>query len=133
MAGRRVQRLNEQFKREISHLLRAEVQDPRVVGVTVTGVEVSADLTLARVWIRVPAEADRRKATLEGLEAAAPFIRRQLGALLRIRRIPELDFQEDRTLERALRIEALLREVRRPEEGGAGGSDPDAGGEDPDE
>jgi ribosome-binding factor A len=109
--ARRVERVGEQLKREISSVLRTDVHDPRVAGVTVTGVEVSPDLTYARVWVQLAGEQERRKTALEGLAAAGPFVRRQLGSLIRVRRIPELDFQEDRTLERAMRIEALLREV----------------------
>lgn len=116
MSSRRVQRLNEQLKREISQLLRTQVQDPRIGEVTVTGVKVAPDLTLARVWVHLAGEEAQRATALEGLEAAAPFLRRQLGGLLRIRRIPELEFREDPTLERALRIEAILKEVRGPGE-----------------
>jgi ribosome-binding factor A len=113
MASRRVQRLNEQLKREISHLLRTQVHDPRVTGVVVTGVQVSPDLTQARVWIQLPGDDERRASAVDGLEAAAPFVRRQLGAVLRVRRVPELEFRQDQSLEHAMRIEALLREVRR--------------------
>jgi ribosome-binding factor A len=108
---RRVQRVGEQLKREISSVLRSDVDDPRVAGVTVTSVEVSPDLTFARVWVQLTGEEERRKTALQGLAAAAPFVRRQLGPLMRVRRIPELEFQEDLTLARAMRIEALLREV----------------------
>jgi ribosome-binding factor A len=114
--SRRVQRVGEQLKREISQVLRTQVHDPRVSGVTVTGVEVSPDLTFARVWVQLSGDDERRRTALEGLSAAAPFVRRQLGSVLRVRRIPELDFQRDQTLERALRIEALLREVTPGEE-----------------
>jgi ribosome-binding factor A len=109
--SRRVERVGEQLKREISNVLRTEVHDPRVAGVTVTSVDVSPDLTFARVWVQLAGEEERRKTALQGLAAAAPFVRRHLGSLLRVRRIPELDFQEDLTLARAMRIEALLREV----------------------
>lgn len=123
MASRRVQRLNEQLKREISTVLRTQVQDPRVLGVTVTGVEVSPDLTFARVWVRLPGEEPARDNALEGLAAAAPYVRRQLGGELRLRRVPELDFRQDRTLEQATRIERILEEVRPPEESGAEGEE----------
>ena len=129
--SRRVQRLNEQLKREISHVLRGQAHDPRVVDVTVTAVQVAPDLTSAKVWVRRAGPPERRQEALEGLEAAAPFIRRQLGAALRIRRVPELDFREDRSLERARRIEEILKEVR-PEgsdgEEGEDGEDEDEGG-----
>jgi ribosome-binding factor A len=111
---RRVQRVGEQLKREISSVLRSDVHDPRVAGVTITSVDVSPDLTFARVWVQLAGEEERRKTALQGLAAAAPFVRRQLGQLMRVRRIPELDFQEDPTLARAMRIEALLREVAPP-------------------
>ena len=116
MATRRIERLNEQLKREIAGILRSQVHDPRVLGVTVTGVQASPDLTTARVWVLLTEEGERRKTAMEGLSAASPFIRRQLGTTLRIRRVPELDFREDPTLERAFRIEKLLREVRPPDE-----------------
>ena len=120
MATRRVQRLNEQLKREISHLLRTQVHDPRVSGVIVTGVQVSPDLAQARVWTQLTGDDEQRATALEGLAAAASFVRRQLGVVLRVRRIPELEFCQDHSLEQAMRIEALLREVR-----------PDEPGEDP--
>jgi ribosome-binding factor A len=108
---RRVARLGEQFKREIAHLLQGHVRDPRVLGVTVTAVEVGRDLTFARIWVLVRGSDEDRESALAGLAAAAPFFRRHLSAVLRIRRVPELDFQLDRTMEQAGRIDELLREV----------------------
>lgn len=112
MPGRRLHRLNEQLKREISQVLRTQVHDPRVGTVVVTGAHVSPDLAQAQVWVQIPGDDERRDEALEGLAAAAPFVRRQLGAILRVRRVPELEFRVDRSLEHALRIEALIREVR---------------------
>ena len=109
--SRRLARLNEQLKREISDILRRQVRDPRVGVVTITGVEVAADLAVARVYVRTTGTADRRREALEGLEAAAPFVRRSLGRVLKVRRVPELRFQEDHSLEHAQRIEELLHEV----------------------
>ena len=111
MAHRRSERLNEQLRREISDVLRREVRDPRVGLPTVTRVEVTADLSLARVYVRIAGTDAEREAALEGLDAATPFVRRELGARVRMRRIPELRFEIDRTLEHASRIEELLREV----------------------
>jgi ribosome-binding factor A len=121
--------LNEQLKREIAHLLRTQVHDPRVSGVIVTGVQVSPDLAQARVWAQLPGDDERRASALDGLAAAAPFVRRQLGGVMRVRRVPELEFLQDRSLEQAMRIEALLREVRRDDpsasEEGKGEADPE--------
>lgn len=110
--SRRVPRLNEQLKREITDILRSEVKDPRIGFVTVTDVRVSADLSVARVYVSVMGGPREKEETLEGLRAAAPFIRGEIGRRMRIRRAPELRFELDVTLERAMRIEQLLREVR---------------------
>jgi len=111
MAGHRSSRLNEQFKREISDILSRKVRDPRVGHVLVTEVRVTPDLWVAKVFFRL-LDADRnRDEVAAGLEAAAPFVRKELGRILRIRRIPELRFRYDTTLDSATRIEAVLREV----------------------
>jgi ribosome-binding factor A len=114
--GKRAARLNEQLKRELSELIRTQVRDPRVGQVTITGVEVAADLGSARVFVRRGGAEDDLRTTLEGLTAAAPFLRSELGRILRIRKIPELRFQKDRSLEHAQRIERILSEVIVPEE-----------------
>jgi ribosome-binding factor A len=133
MASKRIARLNEQLKREIAELLRAEVRDPRIGPVSVTGVQVATDLGSARVFVQVVGDDRERAETLAGLDAAAPFLRRTLGQQLRIRRIPELRFLEDQSLERAQRIERILSQVLPAEapDGGDGGAPPDAadGGE----
>lgn len=110
MSKRRA-RLNEQLRREISELIRTQVRDPRVGLVTITGVEVAADLGSARVWVRAVGGHEEVARSLEGLTAAAPFLRTALGRLLHIRRVPELRFQEDRSYEGAARIEQVLAEV----------------------
>jgi ribosome-binding factor A len=116
MASRRTARLNEQLKRELSQLIRTEVRDPRVGLVTITGVDTTRDLSVARVHVRTMGAEPVRRSTLEGLTAAAPFLRTALGKTLRIRKVPELRFQEDRSLEHARRIEEVLSEVIPPDE-----------------
>jgi len=116
MKGKRAARLNEQFKRELSELIRTKVRDPRVGLVTITGVQVAADLGSARVFVRPGGAGDDFDATLEGLAAAAPFLRAELGGILSIRKIPELRFQRDRSAEHAQRIEQILSEVIVPEQ-----------------
>ena len=114
MPSKRLARLNEQLKREISDLIRREVRDPRVGVVTVTGVEVAADLGSARVYFRAMDDVADLDETLAGLDAAAPFLRRALGRSLHVRRIPELRFQRDHSLEHAQRIEEILSDVIPP-------------------
>lgn len=122
MAGRRSERLNEQFKREIADILRFEVKDPRVGSVLVTGARVSSDLSSAEIFVLLPADPEARKETLAGLKAAAPFVRTQLGHRLSVRKVPQLRFTGDSSLEYANRIEQLLQQAR---------SGPDAGAEAP--
>jgi len=130
---RRKERLNEQFRREISRILREEVRDPRVGLPTITEVAVTPDLWLARIYVRPDptqlGSPESEEELMKGLEDASPFVRRTLGQLLRIRRVPELRFLPDHTLEQALRIERILREVM-PEGGDEGeGEDTDSPGE----
>ncbi len=127
MASKRIARLNEQLKREIAGLVRSDVRDPRVGLVSVTAVQVATDLGSARVFVRVLGGDQERAESLEGLEAAAPFLRRALGQILHIRRIPELRFQEDRSMEQARRIEQILSEVLPVKEGEDGGGTPGDG------
>jgi ribosome-binding factor A len=115
MKGKRAARLNEQLKRELSELIRTQVRDPRVGLVTITGVDVAADLGSAKVFVRRAGADDDLDASLEGLAAAAPYLRSELGRILSIRKIPELRFQKDRSLEHAQRIEKILSEVIVPE------------------
>lgn len=112
--SRRVERLNEQLKREISDILRFEVKDPRIGMVTVTGARASTDLALAQIFVSIAGDEGERAETLEGLAAASPYIRSELGKRMKIRKIPELRFRSDESLDYAMRIERLLGEVLPP-------------------
>ncbi len=116
MPNRRLVRLNEQFRREIAEILRRDVRDPRVGDVTVTAVEVTSDLWLARVYVSVPGDDKDRAEALKGLGTASSFIRRVLGGSLSIRRVPELRFVEDQMLAQANRVEEILQEIGRARE-----------------
>ncbi len=120
MPGRRVERLNEQFRRELTEILHGEAKDPRVGAATVTGVRTAPDLSFARVFVAPGADEAAEHELLAGLRAALPFLRRELGARMRIRRVPELRFEIDRAISYGRRIEELLHEVAasgQPEEG----------------
>lgn len=114
MPGRRVERLNEQFRRELTEILHGEAKDPRVAGVTLTAVHVAADLSFARVFVAPMLEQNASEEALIGLRNASPFLRKELGARLHVRRVPELRFEIDQSLEHARRIEQLLQEVAHP-------------------
>lgn len=112
---RRVDRVNQLLREELSRLIRRELKDPRVDGVTVTAVETSPDLRHAAVHVRTLRDEPPVEEAVRGLESAEGFLRRKLGQELRIRRVPEFRFEEDRSLERVQRIESLLDEVKEEE------------------
>lgn len=120
MPNRRISRINEQLKREVTRIIREEVKDPRIGFITVTGVEASNDLSYARVHVSVLGDEPEKAETLEGLRAAASFIRGEIGRRLHVRRAPELDFRLDRGVDHAMRVDRLLKEVLPDDEDGAG-------------
>jgi ribosome-binding factor A len=113
---RRTERLNEQFRQEISELIHGEVRDPHASLATVTAVETSPELDHAKVYVTSLGDDDEKAQVVEGLRRAAGFIRTQLGKRLHIRRVPEIHFVLDKKLEEATRIEMLLREALPPED-----------------
>ncbi len=115
-AARRITRVGEEIRKEISGLLR-ELRDPRIGLTSVTEVVMSADLRHGRVYVSVLGDKEDRLRTLEGLNRAASHIRHEIGARLRLRNIPDLNFVYDTSIERGARIEELLEKSRRlPEE-----------------
>lgn len=96
-------------------LMRGELRDPRLSpasAVSITGVEVSADLSVARVFVDVLTEALRREDVLAALRSGGGLIRRKLGERLKLRRSPELRFEQDSSITRGARVEAILTELR---------------------
>jgi ribosome-binding factor A len=110
MPGRRPERLAEQIKEELSLIIGGEVEDPRLGYVTVTGAKLTGDLRTAKIYVSVLGTEQEVKGSLAALKHASGFIRHQLGAVLRIRHIPELHFVYDDADLRAARIEELLSE-----------------------
>jgi ribosome-binding factor A len=97
-------------------LLRGDVRDPRIGMVTLSGVEVTRDLSHATVSVVPHAEGDAREAAVEGLQSAAGFLRRLVAKELTTRIVPELHFVLDRNFEHAQRINQLLAELKPGEE-----------------
>jgi ribosome-binding factor A len=113
MQGRRVDRIEEQLRIELSEILEREVSDPRVRLVTVTHVKVSPDLRHARVLISSLGGPEDRKKILQGLRSAASYTRHSLGRRLpHLKRTPELTFDYDDALEKEIRIEQLLDQIK---------------------
>ena len=116
MHGRRIDRIEEQLRIELSEIIEREIQDPRIGLTTVTAVKVSPDLRHARVFVTVLGDDTQRKKALEGLRSAASFARRSLSQRLHhMRRIPELTFDYDEAIEKGSRIEELLDQIKHEE------------------
>ena len=110
---RRTERINDLLREEISDLLRGVVKDPRIGGlVTITEVDVSPDLRMAKVFVSVMGTDEEKASTFRALDAAAKFMQRELRRRLTIRRTPELRFIKDTSLEKGARILELLQQVR---------------------
>jgi len=109
--GFRPDRLGDQIRTETSDILAREVHDRGVGFVTVTRVSVTADLQIARVYYTTMAEGAARKETARALERAKPFVRRQLAGRLSLRRMPEIEFRFDQSVEHQARIEQLIHEI----------------------
>lgn len=112
----RPERVAEGIRQTVAAFLTGNVRDPRVGFVTVTGVEVSPDLTHARVRVSVMGSEEEKERSLEGLASAARFLRAQLARELRLRLTPELRFELDRGLDHAQRIDRVLRELKEGED-----------------
>ncbi|MEK7700901.1 MAG: 30S ribosome-binding factor RbfA [candidate division NC10 bacterium] len=111
MQGKRLDRVNQLIKEEISTLLQRELKDPRLGFVTVTEVETAKDLRVAKVFVSVLGDEHKWASSLAALRSARGFIRNWLKHHLDLRVTPELDFRPDRSMEHAARIQALLREL----------------------
>lgn len=108
----RVGRLEQEIQREVNDLLLKRIRDPRIEGVTVTGVEVTGDLQQAKVFYSVLSElASVNKKAAEGLDAATDLIRKELGSRLRIYKTPELKFVKDESIQYGNKIDDLIRQL----------------------
>ena len=104
-------RLGEQIRQDLGDLLAREVHDPGIGFVTITRVRVTEDLLQARVFYTALGDEKARSDTRRALERAAPFLRRQIGARLRLKRTPELTFVYDDSIAGQDRIEQILNEL----------------------
>ena len=110
--GARTDRVGERIRTELCTLLLRRVREPAVRGVTITHVDVTRDLQTARVYYRVLAETASRRDVARALRRAQGFLRRELGGRLRLRRIPDLQFVHDDTVEQQDRLARLFDEIR---------------------
>ena len=110
--GHRPDRVGEQIRDVLSEVLsRGEVHDPGVGFITLTRVQVTSDLQIARVFYTSLGDPKARTETARALDRATPFFRRQVAGRLRLRRAPELEFRFDESIENQDRIEQILRDL----------------------
>ena len=116
MSSNRIERINDEIRRELSELLRS-VKDPRVqkTMVSVTRVQTTPDLHYAKVFFSV-LDKDQAKETLKGLKSAGGWLRRELGAKLQLRYTPELVWEEDTSITHGARIFDILATLDIPED-----------------
>lgn len=111
MATQRLARIADQIQRELAELVRLEVRDPRVRLVTLTGVELSRDQSHAKVFFTTLGPATDIPEVLEGLQRAAGFLRSSLSKRLTTRKVPELHFTHDPSVENGVRLSRLIDEA----------------------
>jgi ribosome-binding factor A len=111
-SSHRPERVAEAIRQTVAAFLTGNVRDPRIGFVTVTAVEVSHDLSHARVRVSVMGSEEEKATSLEGLTSAARFLRAQLAKELPLRVTPELRFELDRGLEHAQQIDRVLRALK---------------------
>lgn len=127
---RRVARVAELIKREVSQLLFSGIKDDRVgMGmVSVTDVDVAGDLQHAKIFVSIYGSDEARAETMAGLRSATSYVRGEIGRRVRLRRTPEIIFLEDRSIERGTKVLSLinrLSEERKPSEAeAAAGQEP---------
>ncbi len=112
--NRRVSRVAELIRREVSQMLLNGIKDDRVgTGmVSVTDVDVSGDLQHAKIYVSIYGSDEAREETMAGLKSATGYVRSELGSRVRLRRTPEVIFLEDRSIERGNKVLSLLNQIK---------------------
>jgi len=121
----RTQRIGDQMQRELATLIQREIKDPRLGLVTITAVDVSRDLSHAKVFITVMGEdnQDKVKLNLEILSEAAGYLRMLLGKSMKVRSVPQLHFHYDASIRRGAELSALIERAVAEDRRHQGGSE----------
>jgi len=111
MASRRMERVEQLLKEELGIIFQRGLKDPRIGFVTVTGVKASPDLSHAKVYLSVMGSEKAKKDTMTGVVSAAGYIQRELGARVRLRYTPHLEFALDDSADRGFHIMEILNKI----------------------
>ena len=109
--SRRLNRVEEACKEELSEILQRELKDPRVGFVTITRVKLTADLRHAKVYFSILGTEEEAKESVAGLESGRGYMKSRLGKHLRLKYLPELDFIEEHVTEEALHLQEIMMKV----------------------
>lgn len=112
----RSERVAGLIKQEIAALLQKQISDPRLKRTTITGVKVSRDLRIAKIYFSTAGDEASRQSAKEGFRRAQGFLKRELAQRLELRYMPELNFYYDESIDYGARIEKLLKDVKRQDE-----------------
>lgn len=112
LAGKRSVRVGDQILKEIAELLIRKIKDPRIKGVTLTGIQLSDDLRHAKVYFSVLGNKGDIKKNQAGLDSAKGYIKREIGSRLHLRYIPDILFRHDSALEMGEQMEKLFQKIR---------------------
>jgi len=110
----KIERLNDQFQKEISIILQTEIKDQDIHFVTITGCEITNDLSFCKVYFTVLDES-KKESTLKALKGAASFIRGELSKRVQVRHTPELRFFYDESIEYGNKIEKIIEKINEEE------------------
>ena len=114
---RRIDRINELLRQEISVLLSRQIKDPRLDGlITITHVKTTNDMRNARVFLSVMGDSTAKKSALEGIESAATYLRRELRDRLAMKYVPFLSFAMDNTLDEADHLYQIMDQIQTGDE-----------------
>jgi len=116
MEGKRSEKVADLIQKEVSQMLVKSIKDPRIGFVTITKVTVSEDCRFAKVYFSVAGTAAERESSGKGLDSAKGYVRKELGRRLHLRYTPEIVFQFDPSIEYAIHMEELIRDIHRGKE-----------------
>lgn len=112
MDNKRINRISEEVRRVISGIIQNDIKDPRISPITsVSHVEVTRDLSFAKIFISILGNEEEKQSTIEGLESAKGYIKKELGREVKLRAMPELIFILDDSIERSMEMTKLINEV----------------------
>ena len=109
----RIEKLQELIKQEVGKMLLYDIKDPRIGFVTVTEVEMTGDLREAKIYVSIMGNDEQIKNSMEGLQSALGFIRREIGKRIRLRFTPEISFAPDKSLDYSEHIQKLLLKIEK--------------------